>query len=269
MRDEIKREIITFFKEVISNKKIDLNVLIKILFTMFAPFGFVLIYHIDEFLNVNIYILIFLTIIYAIVFLFVYNFYLEMRRKITNNIIEKQSPKFIKSKNKLILLKDMIIKIITNINEILSIQNKNILIKKIYGFYLKLYNNMLVKIEKFIIGIENIEKKVNASISNRNQNIKDFFSFRNLSSIGHFDLLLIFAITSFMIITYIQNLITTIAETTLLFIMIFIFLILSQIIIANLKYFHLIFLILIYENLISIAINKLKKQNIKFNKVVK
>jgi len=194
MTDEKMGVIITFFKEVISNKKIDLNVLIKILFAMFAPFGFVLIYHIEEFLNVDIYIVIFLTIIYAIVFLFIYNFYLEMRRKITNNIIEKQTPEFIKSKNKLILLKDVIIEIIANINEILSIQNQNILIKKIYGIYLKLYDNILIKIEKLIIGIEKTEQKVNTSISNRNQNIKDFFSFRNLSSIRHFDLLLIFTI---------------------------------------------------------------------------
>lgn len=269
MANEKVWEIITFFKDVISNEKIDLNDLIVILFAILAPFGFIYLYHIDKFLNVNIAILIFSTIIYAIVFLFIYNFCLEVRRKITNNIIDKQSPKFIKSKNKLLMLKDEIIEILANINEILSIQNQNILIKKIYGFYFKLYNAMLIKSEKFIIGIENTEKKVKVSISNRNQNLKDFFSFRNVSSIRHFDLLLIFAIISCIIIIYIQNLKTTIAETTLLLIIIFIFLILSKILIGKLKYFRLIFLILIYENLIAIAINKLMKQNIKFNKVVK
>ena len=264
--------IINIFKEVILNKKIDLNNLIKILFAIFVPFGFVYIYQIDKFINVNIAILIFSTIIYAIVFLFIYNFYLEMRRKITTDIIEKQSPKFIKSKNKLTLLNDEIIEIIARINEILSMQNQNMLIKKIYGFYLIIYGKMLRKCEKFVIGIENTEKKVNVSISNKNQNINDYFSLRNLSSITHFDLLLIFSISSFFMITYIQNLITTISGisgTTFLFIIIFIFLILSQIIIANLKYWRLITLILIYENLISIAINNLKKQKIKFNKIEK
>ena len=257
--------IITFFKDVISNEKIDLNALIKIGFAILVPFGFVYIYHINKFLYVTIDTLLFLTSIYAIFFLFIYNFYLEMRRKITNKIIEKQIPKFIKSKNKLILLKDEIIEIIANINEILSSQNHNIFIKKFMIFINIFYDNGLIKCERLIIGIENIEKKGNVSISNRNQNIKDFFSFRNLSSIRNYDLLLILAITSFIIISYTQNLITTISETTLLFIILFIFLILSQIIIAKLNYLHLIFLILIYENLITIAINKLNKINIKFN----
>ena len=91
--------IITFLKEVILNEKIDLNGLIKILFAILGPFGFIYIYHIDKFLNVNVDILFFSIIIFAIVFLFVYNFYLEIRIKITNDTIKKQCPKFIKSKN--------------------------------------------------------------------------------------------------------------------------------------------------------------------------
>ena len=259
-------ELTKFLLEIISNKKIDLSRLMKVLFAILIPFGFVFILHFDEFSNTSVYALLFSIIIYAIIFLFAYNLYLEMRIKISTNIIQKQAPKFVESNDKLAIMENEIRTIVTNYNESF-IQEKNMLRKKYYRFCQKVYGKLLTTLEKLKIGIENLGKKINDSSTS--QNIIENFNFRNLSSIENFDFLLIITIIFFIVISYIQDYKTTILETIFSFVSIFIILLALQIFKQKLKYWRLIFLMPIYGYFVSKAIVNFKKQNSKFNEKTK
>lgn len=258
--------LIKFIAEIVSNKKIDLSSLIKVLFAILTPFGFVFIIHFDKFSNIRVHTLFFLIVLSAIIFLFVYSFYLGIRIKITTNITQKQAPKFIESNDKLTIMENEMRRIVANYNESF-IQEKNILRKNYYRLCQKLYGKLLVKLDKLKIGIENLDKKINNS--NANQNIIEYFNFRNLSSIENFDFLLIITIIFFIIISYIQDYKTTIPETIFSFVSIFIILLALQTLKQKLKYWRLIFLMPIYEYFVSKAIVNFKKQNFKLNEKTK
>ena len=259
-------KLVKFIVEIISNKKIDLSSLIKILFAILSPFGFVFIIHFDKFSNIRMHTLFFLIALYAIIFLFAYNFYLEMRIKISTNIIQKQAPKFIKSNDKLKIIKTEMVAVIANYNESF-IAEKNVLRKNFYKFCINMYGRQLIQLDKFKTGIENLDKQI--SNPNLNQNIIALFSFRNLSSIDHFNLLLMATISSFLVISYIQGYITTIPETFFSLLIIFIILLSLQTLKHKLKFWKLIFFMSIYEYLLSISMTNLKKQNFKLNEKVK
>ena len=259
-------KLINFLINIISNKKNDLSNLIKALFAILAPFGFIFIFHIDEFSNINTSALLFSIIIYAIIFLFLYNHYLEMRIKISTNIIQKQATKFIESNDKLTIIRTEMEVVITNYNESL-IKEKNVLRKNFYKLCINMYGRQLMKLEKFKTGIENLDKQINNA--DLNQNIIDLFSFRNSSSIDHFNLLLMATISSFLVISYIQGYITTISETFFSLVIIFIILLLPQTLKHKLKYWHLILLMSIYEIFLPLSIVNLKRQNFKFNEKTK